>query len=426
MSKAEMISVEDARARILAFFSRLEPERKPLLESLGQVLAEDIVAPFDLPPLANTGMDGYAVIAADTSGASESSPRQLKVVANLAAGYIHDVPIGPGEAIRIMTGAPIPPGADAVVPFEETDEVLREPNQQPTRGDTVSVFKTAQVGANIRARGGDIATGSTVLQRGRVLRPSEIGVLSSIGLTSISVYRRPVVAILSTGDEVTPAGQPLLPGRIYDANSAAIAAQVVTFGGVPRLLGIARDTVEDLTRKIHEGLDADMLVTSAGVSRGDFDVVKDVLASQGSVNFWTVRMRPGKPLAFGAFTDPAGRKVPHLGLPGNPVSSMVSFELFGRPAIFKMLGRDDWERPVVRAIVRERLVNPDPRRYFARCIVSIGEDGRRVADLTGPQGSNVLTGMSTANALTIIPEDVQVVEAGEEIDVMMLDWQRGP
>ncbi|MGE3576728.1 MAG: gephyrin-like molybdotransferase Glp [Dehalococcoidia bacterium] len=423
---SEMISVEEARERILAFFPRLEPEEKPLLESLGQVLAEDIVAPFDLPPLANTGMDGYAVIAADTAGATETSPSRLKVVANLAAGYVRDVPLGPGEAVRIMTGAPIPPGADAVVPFEETDEILRGPNQQPTRGDSVAVFKAALPGANVRARGGDIREGSTVIQQGRVVRPSEVGVLSSIGLTTVPVYRRPTVAILSTGDEVTQPGEPLLPGRIYDANAAAVAAQVVNFGGIPRLLGIARDTVEDLTRKIHEGLDADMLVTSAGVSRGDFDVVKDVLAREGSVDFWTVRMRPGKPLAFGAFSAPGGRKIPHLGLPGNPVSSMVSFELFGRPAIFKMLGRNDWQRPMLRATVRERVINPDPRRYYARCIVSRAEDGSWVADLTGPQGSNVLTGLSAANALTVIPEDVEVVEAGTEIDVMMLDWQRGP
>ncbi len=182
---SEMISVEEARERILAFFARLDAEEKPLLESLGQVLAEDIVAPFDLPPLANTGMDGYAVIAADTEGASEASPKRLKVVANLAAGYVHDIPVGPGEAVRIMTGAPIPPGADAVVPFEETDEILRGPNQQPTRGDSVAVFKGAQPGANVRARGGDIREGSIVIQRGRIIRPSEVGVLSSIGLTTV-------------------------------------------------------------------------------------------------------------------------------------------------------------------------------------------------------------------------------------------------
>jgi molybdopterin molybdotransferase len=232
--------------------------------------------------------------------------------------------------------------------------------------------------------------------------------------------------VLSTGDEVTAPGEPLKPGRIYDANAHAIAAMVTKFGGVPRLLGIARDTVEDLTARLREGYSADMIVTSAGVSRGDFDVVKDVLAREGAIDFWTVRMRPGKPLAFGAFTTPDGRRVPHLGLPGNPVSSMVSFELFGRPAIFRMLGRSDWQRPTVRAVTRDRVENVDGRRFYARCIVTLGEDGRWYADLTGPQGSGILTSMSAANALTVIPEDVSHAAPGDEIDVMMLDWEHAP
>lgn len=421
-----MISVEEARERILAYFDRLEPEEKPILEALGQVVARDIVAPFDIPPLDNTGMDGYAVRALDTQGAGEERPIELRVVANLAAGYLHHVPVGPGEAVRIMTGAPIPPGADAVVPFEETDEVLRGPGELPRAGEVVRVFKAALPGANVRPRAGDVVAGSTVIPAGRVIRPSEAGVLASIGLATVPVHRRPVVAILSTGDEVTPPGEPLLPGRIYDANGPAIAAMVAKAGGVPLRLGIARDTVEDLTARIRDGLAADMLVTSAGVSRGDFDVVKDVLAREGAVDFWTVRMRPGKPLAFGAFTAPDGRRVPHLGLPGNPVSSMVSFELFGRAAIFKMLGKPGWERPVIRAVVSERVVNPDPRRFFARCFATLGPDGVWRASLSGPQGSNVLTGMSGGNALAVIPEDVAAVEAGSEIDVMMLDWEHAP
>lgn len=426
MATPGMISVEDARARILSYFARLPIERKPLLDAVGQVLAEDVVAAFDIPPLDNTGMDGYAVRAADTSGASETSPARLRVTAYLAAGYVQDQSVGPGEAVRIMTGAPIPPGADAVVPFEETDEMLRGPGERPRAGDTVAVFKAANLGANVRSRGGDIRTGSVVVPAGRVLRPSEIGVLASVGAAEVAVYRRPVVAVLSTGDEVTPAGETLLPGRIYDANSPAIAAQVAKFGGIPRVMGIAKDTVEDLTARIRACLDADMVVTSAGVSRGDFDVVKDVLANEGEIDFWTVRMRPGKPLAFGAFTAPDGRRVPHLGLPGNPVSSMVSFELFGRPAIFTMLGREDWQRPMVRATVRQRVLNTDPRRFYGRCFVTHGEDGRWYADLTGPQGSNILTSMSAANGLTVIPETVEVVEAGEEIDVLMLDWEHAP
>ncbi len=426
MPASSMISVEEARDRILAFFSRLEPERKPVLEAMGQVLAENVVAPNDIPPLDNTAMDGYAVHASDTTGASERSPRELRVVADLAAGYVLDTPVGRGEAVRIMTGAPMPPGADSVVPFEETDEPLRDVGQAASKTGSVRVFKAANPGANIRYRAEDVTAGQTVLQAGRVIRPSEVGVLSSIGLTHVMVYRRPVVAILSTGDEITEPGQPLTPGHIYDANAQSVAAMVMKYGGVPRLLGIARDTVEDLSAKIREGLDADMIVTSAGVSRGDFDVVKDVLAREGAIDFWTVRMRPGKPLAFGALSAPDGRRVPHLGLPGNPVSSMVSFELFGRPSIFTMLGRSDWERPVVKAIARERITNGDGRRFYARCIVSQGEDGRMYADLTGPQGSGILTSMSSANALTIIPETQDEALPGEEIDVMMLDWEHAP
>lgn len=425
-SDSSMISVEEARERILAFFSRLGVERKPLLDALGQVLAEDVVAPFDIPPLDNTAMDGYAVRATDTTGANEADWRELRVVADLAAGYISDTRIGPGEAIRIMTGAPMPPGSDAIVPFEETDEPLRAVGEAPTRGGTVRIFKAAGPGANIRYRAEDVTRGQIIVPSGRVMRPSEVGVLASIGLIAVPVYRRPVVAILSTGDEITEPGQPLLPGRIYDSNAHGIAAMVQKFGGIPRVLGIARDTIEDLTRMIREGFAADMIVTSAGVSRGDFDVVKDVLAREGAIDFWTVRMKPGKPLAFGAFRGPDGRSVPHLGLPGNPVSSMVSFELFGRPAIFKMLGRNDWERPVLRAITRDAVVNTDARRFYARCIVSKGEDGRYYADLTGPQGSGILTSMSAANALTIIPEDVPLANPGDEIDVMMLDWEQAP
>jgi molybdopterin molybdotransferase len=421
-----MIPVEEARERILAYFSRLEPERKPLLDALGQVLAEDVVAPFDIPPLDNTAMDGYAVRAADTAGADEAAPVELRVIADLAAGYVLETPVGPGEAVRIMTGAPVPPGADAIVPFEETDEALRGINEAARKAGSVRVLKAANPGANIRRRGEDVRAGSTVIPAGRVLRPSEIGVLASIGLTHVTVIRRPVVAILSTGDEITPPGEPLLPGRIYDANAYSVAALVRKYGGIPRILGIARDTVEDLTAKIREGLDADMLVTSAGVSRGDFDVVKDVLAREGNIDFWSVRMRPGKPLAFGAFTAPDGRKVPHLGLPGNPVSSMVSFELFGRPAIFTMLGRSDWERPTVRAISRDYVKNPDARRFYARCIVTRGDDGRWYADLTGPQGSGMLTSMSSANALAVIPEDVRAANPGDEIECIMLDWEHAP
>ncbi len=422
MPASSMISVEEARERILAFFARLEAVSQPLLATIGQVLARDVVAPLSIPALDNTAMDGYAVKAADTAGATESKPVQLKVVADLAAGYIHDTPLEHGQAIRIMTGAPIPPGADAVVHFEETDEPLRGTGEAPHRSGRVRVLKAALPGANVRSAGEDVRAGRAVLAAGRVVRASEIGVMASLGLTEAWVYRRPVVAILSTGDEVTVPGAPLLPGRLYDANAHALAALVSSYGGIPRLLGVARDTVADLTAHIREGLSADMVVTSAGVSRGDFDVVKDVLAREGEIDFWSVRMRPGKPLAFGAFSAPDGRRVPHLGLPGNPVSSIVSFELFGRPAIYAMLGRSDWERPMVRARTRDRLVG-DGRRFYARCIISKDQDGALVAALTGPQGSGILTSMSAANGLAILPEERESAEPGEEVEVMLLDWE---
>ena len=415
-----MISVEEALARILSYVSLLEPEEKPILDALGQVLAEDIVSGIDIPQLDNTAMDGYAVRAADTTGANEGSTATLRVVGELAAGYVFDGEVAPGTAVRIMTGAPMPRGADAVVPFEETDEPSgRAFGSFAKSRDVVGVLKAADPGANIRRAGEDLRAGQTIMTRGQVLHPPQIGVLASLGRATVRVHRRPVVAILSTGDEVRDPGQSLAPGQIYDSNAYSISAMVLAAGGIPKRLGIAKDTVEALTAKLHEGLDADMLVTSAGVSRGDYDIVKDVLAKEGEVDFWTVRMRPGKPLAFGAFPS-GGRRVPHIGLPGNPVSSMVSFELFGRPAIYKMLGRDDWARPTVRAIAEEAIPNSDARRVFARAIVT-QRDGRYYASLTGPQGSGILTSMAVANALAIVPEDIANIAPGDEVDAMLLD-----
>jgi molybdopterin molybdotransferase len=419
MNPADMISVEEARERILDVMSRLEPEEKALSEALGQVLAEDIVSPLTIPPLDNTAMDGYAVIASDTDGASELRPVRLKVAGEVAAGYVFQGRVERGTAVRIMTGAPIPAGADCVVPFEETDEPPgRNFGAFAKSLDTVGVVKAGLPGANIRRAGEDIRAGETVLRAGTELRAAQLGVLASIGRPSVMVFRRPIVAILSTGDEVMEPGQPPLPGRIYDSNSYSVAALVQEAGGIPRRLGIARDTIADLTAKVQEGLDADLLITSAGVSRGDYDVVKDVLMREGEIGFWTVRMRPGKPLAFGVFRS-GDRTVPHIGLPGNPVSSMVTFELFGRPAIYKMMGKTGWERPVLRVLLQDRVVNSDARRFLARAIVRQSNRGY-VATLTGPQGSGILTSMALANALVVCPEDVQAIEAGEEADAIML------
>jgi molybdopterin molybdotransferase len=429
----DMISVEDARARILEHMHPLEAVTLPLLDCLGLTLAEDVVAGFDIPPLANTGMDGYALRAEDTTGATPQAPRRLAVIGYLAAGHTHKGSIEAGQAIRIMTGAPIPPGANAVVPFEETDEQDRPATAarwQDAPRTEVRIDVAAQAGANIRPAGEDVRAGELVLPRGTVLTPAHLGVLAALGRATAEVIRRPRVAILSTGDELLRPGEPLVPGKIYDANAFSLAAQVRAWGGEPVILDIARDTTEALTARLHEGLrDADLLVTSAGVSRGDFDVVKDVLQQEGEIGFWTVRMKPGKPLAFGTFRTRSvegapKRVVPHLGLPGNPVSAMVTFELFGRPAIFTMLGNAAlWPRPTVRGIAAERIENTDGRRFYARAHAAI-ENGRWVARLTGPQGSGVLTSMALANAFAVCPEDVSAIEPGEECDIILVDRER--
>jgi len=415
-----MISVEEALSRILSYVPLLEPVDAPILEALGQVAAEDVISNLDIPPLDNTAMDGYAVRAEDTAGASDARPVELRVVGELAAGYVFEGSVTPGTAVRIMTGAPMPPGADAIVPFEETDEPPgRAFGSFAKSREIVGIRKAALPGANIRRAAEDVRKGQAIISAGAVLHPAQIGVLASLGRATVRVHRRPVVAVLSTGDEVREPGETLRPGQIYDSNAYSISAMVLASGGVPRRLGIAKDTVEALTAKLRGGLDADMLVTSAGVSRGDYDVVKDVLAKEGQVDFWTVRMRPGKPLAFGAF-ESGGRGVPHIGLPGNPVSSMVSFELFGRPAIYKMLGRSDWERPVVRAIAEEPIENSDARRVYARAIVT-RRNGAYYAALTGPQGSGILTSMAVANALAVVPEDIPRIDVGQEVDCLLLD-----
>jgi molybdopterin molybdotransferase len=418
-----MISVEEAQEKVLSYVEVLEPERKPILDCLGQVLAEDVYSTIDIPPLDNSAMDGYALRAEDTRGAGESSPRYLAVVGEVAAGSIPTKKVKPGTAIRIMTGAPLPEGADAVVRFEDTDELSRK----SSKGDLshIGILCQAEKGLNVRCRGEDIVRGNLILKKGTMLRPQEIGVLASLGHSTALVIRRPTVAILATGNELIGVDQPLAPGQIYDSNTYTIAAEVSRYGGIPKILGIGRDSVQSLTEKIAEGLDADMLITSGGVSKGDYDIVKDVLAEHGEVGFWTVCMKPGKPLAFGMIKKVAGRekrKVPHLGLPGNPVSSMITFEQFARPAILKMMGMKMLAKPIIQAIIEEDVANTDGRRLFARVMVT-KRGGQYHASLTGPQGSGILTSLAKANGLAIIPENSQGVKAGDMIEVQMLDWE---
>lgn len=411
-----MISVDEAKERILRHFHPLEQERVPILEALDRVLAEDIYSDIDIPPFANSAMDGYALRSLDTAGASRKSPVTLKVVADLAAGYTTEVEVAPGMAIRIMTGAPLPEGADAVVRFEDTSEGLRG-----SWGPTVEVYKEVSPRENVRPAGEDIRRGELVLTKGTVLRPQEIGVLASLGRPEVEVIRRPRVAILATGDELVGIEEELGPGKIRNSNEYSNTALVLRYGGIAVRLGIAKDRVEDIKAKIQKGLEAqvDLFLTSAGVSVGEYDVVKEVLASEGEIEFWQVCMKPGKPLAFGHIQG-----VPLIGLPGNPVSAMVAFEQFVRPAILTMLGKGAKEKPEVEVIVDEDVTNSG-RRGFMRAIVTRQEDGYHARVVSGPRGSGVLTSMVRANALLIVPEGTTLVKAGERLRAQMLDWPEG-
>lgn len=410
-----MISVEEALKKILGYIDVLEAESTPILNCQGQVLAEDIYAGFDVPPLDNAAMDGYAILSKNVKGASEKSSRFLEIIETVPAGSIARKKVTTGKAIRIMTGASVPEGADSVVPFEFTDE-----GKQKLSSGKIGILSEVEPGWNIRCAGEDIAKGSLVLSKGTVIRASQVGVLASLGIGKVKVIRRPVVAILATGDELIQVGKPLPPGKIYNSNSYSTAALVKRYGGIPRLLGIAKDREDSVVAKLKDGLDADMLITSGGVSVGDYDVVKDVLASQGEISFWKVRMKPGKPLAFGRIKG-VKKYIPHLGLPGNPVSSMVTFEIFARPAILKMMGKKALDKPEISAVMSDSIINTDGRRIFARAMIE-KRNGKYLARLTGPQGSGILTSMSSANGLVIVSEDKEKVESGDTVKVMMLDW----
>jgi molybdopterin molybdotransferase len=465
----DMLTVDEAVARITASFTALgEHERVPLLEALGRVLVEDIAADIDIPPFDNSAMDGYAVRSADVAGATPERPVTLHLRGEIAAGQGVAGPgapgaLGGGEAYRILTGAPIPPGADAIVPYEDTDGrgfggwTGRTGAAEAAAERAVRVFRPVERGDNARYAGDDQKKGAVVLRAGTVVRPAEVGVLAALGRTQAWVYRRPRVAVLSTGDEVVPVDQPLQPGQIRNANSWSLLALIQHYGGIPISLGIAPDRPEAVRAALLEGVAgaADLLLTSGGVSMGDHDVVKQVLQQEGEIAFWSIDLRPGKPLAFGAV-----RGVPIMGLPGNPVSSMVTFELFARPALLKLAGHSRLRQVELWATAEQPITNRSGRENFMRGIatpkLSAGGDstggatpqresprsrpgaataaaaeappegGRDeiewVVRLTGDQSSGILTSMSKANCLVRIPKTRPRVTAGERVRVLMLDW----
>jgi len=410
-----MISVDTALNTILQSIQAVSLETLPLSQCLHRVLAETVISTVNVPSFANSAMDGYAIIAADSQ---TSHPLRLKIIANIPAGVAPTQTIRPGTAARIMTGAPMPMGADAVIRFEDTSEYIPTPDAAT---DEVWLYQAVSAGDNVRLAGEDIQAGQVILAAGHELRPQDIGVLAAIGQANVTVYRRPRVAILATGDELVDLTEAIAPGKIRNSNEYTQAALVQKYGGEPLMLGIARDTVADLTAKIRAGLaqQVDLFLTSAGVSVGDFDVVKDVLAAEGEMQFWQVAIKPGKPLAFGLLQG----TVPLIGLPGNPVAAMVAFEIFARPAILKLRGLLNWDKPMVWAQLDEEITNSG-RRHYMRASVWQEANGYHVTTRSSSvrvQGSAILTSLVWANGLVVVPETVTYLPPGSMVQVWLLD-----
>ena len=408
-----LLNVDTALANILGDVKALAPESVSLADALDRVIAADIISPLDLPPFDNSAMDGYAIQHTDSSGASADKPATLNVTMDILAGSAPQGEVKSGSAARIMTGAPIPNGATVVIPVENTDDDWQKGQSNPLP-ETVHLFTALACGENIRRRGENIVAGATIMQSGTLLQPAEIGMLAAIGCSRLDVIRKPKVVILSSGDELVDVHQELSPGKIRDTNSYALAALVRQNGGVPIRLPIASDdldAVRALYRRALE-IDPDMIISTAGVSVGAADLVKVVMEELGDIDFWRINMRPGKPLAYGKLQG-----LPFFGLPGNPVSTMVTFEILVRPALTKIAGRQTNPR-IIRATIADAM-RSDGRRSYNRVTLSRA-DGRIIARSTGIQSSGALMSMVLADGLAIIAEGQTFVEAGTELPVHVL------
>jgi molybdopterin molybdotransferase len=415
-----MLTVTEARERILSQVRTTTTESTALRGATGRALAVDIAADGDYPPFDNSAVDGFALNtsapAAGDGGGSESDGGlsiTFSVVADIPAGSAPTISLQPGQAARIMTGAQIPQGADCVVPVEATDFNDRNAGTAPPK--TITLTNQLKRGDNIRPRGSDIKAGEVVLQKGRALKPQDLGLLATLGVAEVTVHKKPRVALMSSGDELLEADAPLTPGKIRDANSYSLAAAVEQAGADVIRLGVAKDNRESVTSLLDEAANqkADLILSSAGVSVGAFDFIKEVIEANGEMDFWRVNMRPGKPLAFGAY-----RGIPFIGLPGNPVSAFVGFEVFVRPTLQRMSGSMDGDRQRVRVRCAEELES-DGRESYLRARIRLA-DGVQSAFLTGHQGSGNLLSLVQADALLIIPAGVKCVPAGSEVDAILL------
>ncbi len=401
----KLISIDEARARVLAEVFPLPVEALPLAEVLGRVLGEEIVASHNVPPFDNAGMDGFAVRAVDIVDATAATPVPLQVLETIPAGHVATRALGPEQATKIMTGAPIPEGADVVVQSEMTEEA----------DGRVLVFEAAKRGRNIRRAGEDVEAGDRVLGPGSVLGPAEIGLIASLGHPTVQVHQRPRVAVLSTGSELVEVDRSLGPGQIRNSNSYSLRALCQQMGIEPTMLGIVPDDYDATRDLVQKGLDYDVLLTTGGVSVGQFDFIKDIQDELGvQRKLWGVAMKPGKPLVFGVRDHTLV-----FGLPGNPVSAMVSFELFVRPALLRLMGHAKTVKPLYQAVISEDASNPDGRVYVVRVRAWREEDTWHVS-ATGAQGSGILRSMVGANGLVFIPGGPRGVKAGERVDFLLL------
>lgn len=407
-----MITVEEATEQVLSRITTLELEQVSLLDSLGRVLAADVVSDIDVSPFDNSAMDGYAVISGDVARASEDAPVTLDVVEHIPAGVAPERAVRRGQASKIMTGAPTPEGADAVVMVERTRPGAAE--------DTVDILAPVRVGENIRRRGEEVRAGESVLLAGESIGPAAIGLAASVGHATLPVRRRPRVAIVSTGDELVDVTEKPGPGKIRNSNSHSLAAQVVQSGGEPYVLGVARDNAEHTRALLSRAPEFDLMVTTGGVSMGDHDVVKLVLQDIGELDFWKVAMRPGAPQTFGTIGG-----TPFFGLPGNPTSTMVGFEMFVRPAIRKMAGFTTLARPRVIATLAHDVAKKADRRYFMRARLTRAAEGGYSVAVSGNQSSALLTAMHRGNCLLSLPEGESFVPAGTEVICIRLDMEEG-
>jgi molybdopterin molybdotransferase len=409
-----LLSVSEALQKLLNGFKPVDVERVALAQACGRVLAQEVAAGYDLPPFANSSMDGFAVRTVDLTNASPETPVVLEVIEDVPAGKMPVKTLGPGQATRIMTGAQLSPNGQAVIPVEDTDFNYRDPGTQAPA--EVRVFRPVSSGENVRPAGQDVRAGEIVLSSHRRLRPQDIGLLAMLGIGEVVVFRRPRIGLLSTGDELLPVDAPLEPGKIYDSNSYTLFALVRRFGCDPVPLGIANDEAMAVERLLDQAISqkVDLILSTAGVSVGAFDFVKSVVEKRGRLGFWRVNMRPGKPLAFGHY-----REIPFIGLPGNPVSTFVGFEVFVRPALAKLSGIEGSERPVLRLTLAEP-VESDGRESYLRAYANYTETGW-TARLTGHQGSGNLRSLVDANALLILPSGVKSLPIGAEVEAWLMD-----